>query len=115
MRMRIPLNSARTGTVLDRSEFLHRIGAHLIALDQPELRKLLLNAIAWTTGIEVPKGGIRSGMPDGAKKIAYEMHRASRKAITEAIVTRPAKDKVVDYPWVISPGMSRENSKTPTR
>ncbi|MBS0479635.1 MAG: ThuA domain-containing protein [Proteobacteria bacterium] len=30
------------------------------ALDQPELRKLLLNAIVWTAGIKVPRAGIRS-------------------------------------------------------
>ena len=36
-------------------------GLHYLAsLDQPELRKLLLNAIVWTAGIEVPKEGITS-------------------------------------------------------
>jgi type 1 glutamine amidotransferase len=33
---------------------------YLAALDQPDLRKLLLNAIVWTAGIEVPREGVRS-------------------------------------------------------
>jgi type 1 glutamine amidotransferase len=36
-------------------------GAHyLAAFDQPQVRTMLLNAIAWTAHIEVPPGGIRS-------------------------------------------------------
>jgi type 1 glutamine amidotransferase len=36
-------------------------GLHYLAgLDQPDLRKLLLNAIFWTAHVEVPKGGVRS-------------------------------------------------------
>lgn len=31
------------------------------ALDQPELRKLLMNAIVWSARIDVPRDGIRSG------------------------------------------------------
>lgn len=39
-------------------------GAHyLAALDEPAVRKMLLNAIFWTAGIEVPKDGVRSGLP----------------------------------------------------
>lgn len=46
-------------------------GLHfLVSLDHPPLRRLLLNAIAWTAGIEVPTAGIRSGVPDAATKVA---------------------------------------------
>ena len=31
---------------------------YLVSLDQPELRKLLLNAIVWTAGVDVPPQGI---------------------------------------------------------
>ncbi len=41
-------------------------GLHYLAsLDQPELRKLLLNAILWTAGIEVPDNGVRSAPSAG--------------------------------------------------
>lgn len=41
-------------------------GLHYLAsLDQPDLRRLLLNAIVWTAGIEVPAGGISSKTPQG--------------------------------------------------
>lgn len=44
-------------------------GLHYLAsLDHPQLRRLLLNAIAWTGGFEVPAAGIRSGVPDAAAK-----------------------------------------------
>lgn len=33
---------------------------YLAALDQPELRRLLLNAIVWTAGLEVPTNGVSS-------------------------------------------------------
>jgi len=72
---------------------------YLVGLDQPELRKLLLNAIVWTAGIEVPKTGVRSGMPDAATKIKQEVEQTRRKTVTEAVVTHPVDDKVVDYPW----------------
>lgn len=41
-------------------------GLHYLAsLDQPQLRKLLLNAIVWSAGIEVPAGGITSEAEGG--------------------------------------------------
>ena len=46
-------------------------GGHFLAsLDEAPLRMLLLNAIFWTAGIEVPKQGVRSGLADAATKIA---------------------------------------------
>ncbi|HJR72137.1 MAG TPA: ThuA domain-containing protein [Luteimonas sp.] len=45
-------------------------GAHyLAALDQPETRKLLLNAIFWTAGLDVPKNGVDSGSPHAAASL----------------------------------------------
>ncbi|UGQ46398.1 ThuA domain-containing protein [Massilia endophytica] len=39
-------------------------GAHYLhTLDQPEARRMLLDAIFWTAGLEVPEGGIRSTAP----------------------------------------------------
>ena len=46
-------------------------GAHfLTAFDEPALRRTLLNAIFWTAKIDVPKGGVRSGLPDAATRLA---------------------------------------------
>ncbi|MGI9024618.1 MAG: ThuA domain-containing protein [Burkholderiaceae bacterium] len=46
-------------------------GAHyLVALDEPMVTKMLLNAIFWTAGIDVPAGGVRSGLPDAATRVA---------------------------------------------
>jgi quercetin dioxygenase-like cupin family protein/type 1 glutamine amidotransferase len=72
---------------------------YLVGLDQPELRKLLLNAIVWTAGLEVPKEGVRSGMPDAAATILSSSSRSVQQTVTEAIVTRPADDRVIEYPW----------------
>ena len=75
-------------------------GLHFLrALDEPELRKLLLNAIVWTAGIEVPEHGIQSGASDSATKIMRETYAVSQKTVTEAVVTRSANNKVVEYPW----------------
>lgn len=39
-------------------------GAHFVAaLDRPEVRTLLLNAIFWTAGMDVPAGGVRTTLP----------------------------------------------------
>lgn len=72
-------------------------GAHyLVSLDEPPLRRLLLNAILWTAGLDVPAGGVQSGLPDAAQAAAD----ASRgRKITEAVVTRDADNKVIEFPW----------------
>jgi quercetin dioxygenase-like cupin family protein/type 1 glutamine amidotransferase len=72
---------------------------YLVSLDQPQLRKLLLNAIVWTAGLEVPKAGVRSSLPDAATKIKQQAEEATRKTVTEAVVTRRSDHKVIDYPW----------------
>lgn len=80
-------------------------GHYLVALDEPALRRLLLNAIVWTAGIEVPAGGVHSGLAGAATTIAQDRARATvdedarQKALTEAIVTRSADNKVVEFPW----------------
>lgn len=39
-------------------------GAHYLrTLDQPEARRMLLDAVFWTAGLDVPDGGVRSGVP----------------------------------------------------
>lgn len=57
---------------------------YLAALDQPDLRRLLLNAIIWTAGIEVPEGGISSGVPQGEAGV---------------VLTRAADTQRIDQPW----------------
>lgn len=45
-------------------------GAHYQAsLDEPSVRKMLLNAIFWTAGVDVPKEGVRAGLPNVATSI----------------------------------------------
>lgn len=53
-------------------------GHYLAALDQPSIRKMLLNAIAWTARIEVPANGISSH---------------------DAVVTRAADRQVIEQTW----------------
>lgn len=76
-------------------------GHYLVALDEPALRRMLLNAIFWTARIDVPKDGVRSGLPDAATRIAEQARRATavKRTVTEAVVARPAENKVVEYPW----------------
>jgi len=74
-------------------------GAHyLIALDEPGLRRLLLNSILWTAGFEVPEGGVgsRADLSNAAHAAA---EAARRRRVTEAVVTRSTDDKVVEFPW----------------
>ena len=72
-------------------------GAHyLVSLDEPGLRRLLLNSILWTAGIDVPAGGARSGLIDAARTTADE---SRRRKVVEAVVMRPGDDKVVEFPW----------------
>jgi quercetin dioxygenase-like cupin family protein len=72
-------------------------GAHyLVALDEPALRRLLLNSILWTAGIDIPVGGVRSGLADAARAAA---DGSRRRRVTEAVVTRSSDNKVVEFPW----------------
>ena len=57
-------------------------GAHYLeTLDQPGVRRLLLNAIFWTGGLAVPEGGVRSGMRDAATALARKAQQASPPTI----------------------------------
>ena len=38
------------------------------ALDEPMLRKTLLNAVLWSAGVEVPPGGVRSTRPEAVMR-----------------------------------------------
>lgn len=65
-------------------------GAHyLVTLDQPMARRMLLNAIFWTAGMDVPADGVRSGQPDATSHIAQAALRAE-----------PAKPAAPSYPDV---------------
>lgn len=66
-------------------------GAHyLVALDQPMLRRTLLNAVLWTAGLDVPAAGASGGAADAATRVAErEMreaanHRPARRAAADA-------------------------------
>lgn len=60
-------------------------GAHyLVALDEPPVRKLILNAIFWTARIDVPESGVRSGLTDAATLAA---RAATNAAPRDPIVT----------------------------
>ena len=76
---------------------------YLVGLDNPALRKLLLNAIFWTANVNVPLRGVGTAAPrDAAEKVvALERERVNGPARTvrEAIVMRPEDAKVVEYPW----------------
>ncbi len=99
---------------------------YLLTLDHPQLRRLLLNAITWTAGLDVPTTGVRSGVPDAAAKVAASVgvkptprpeRRAPQVAVTEAVVTRSHEHQVLEQPWgVLTWFVSRElkNSDTLT-
>jgi quercetin dioxygenase-like cupin family protein len=59
-------------------------GGHFVAaLEEPQLRRLLVNAIAWTARIDVPRQGI--AIPD--------------PIVGKAVVVREGDTKVVPMPW----------------
>jgi hypothetical protein len=56
-------------------------GTHyLAALDQPMLRRSLLNAILWTAHIEVPREGAALSSPDAATRVAEQAMAAAPPA-----------------------------------
>ena len=58
-------------------------GHYLAVLDEPAIRKTLLNAIFWTAGIEVPKRGVRSDLPD---RDTRNQHKATNVPATNTTV-----------------------------
>jgi quercetin dioxygenase-like cupin family protein len=83
-------------------------GLHYLAgLDNPALRKLVLNAIFWTAKIEVPADGVKTSAPaDAAQKFVdqeleaeLEVANRQKKTIDAAIVSPAAKNQVIEYPW----------------
>lgn len=74
-------------------------GTHYLAsFDEPAVRRLLLNAIFWTARLDVPQSGVRDGLA-GNVAIARADPAIPDPAIREAIVTRPAQNKVIEQPW----------------
>ena len=59
-------------------------GHYLATLDQPDVRRMLLDAIFWTARLDVPRDGVRSGVPDLATRIA----RAAEAAVPASIAPR---------------------------
>lgn len=79
-------------------------GLHYLAdLDNPAIRKLLLNAILWTAKIDVPKEGVRTAARgDAAQTLLGQklaLANGAPRTIEEAIVRRPADNQVLEYPW----------------
>jgi quercetin dioxygenase-like cupin family protein/type 1 glutamine amidotransferase len=74
-------------------------GAHSIdALDIPSVRTLVLNAIYWSAGLEVPAGGVQSAAePRLASKLANPRH--GRPPIETAVLSRAENNEVVNFPW----------------
>ena len=78
---------------------------YLVSLDNPALRKLLLNAVFWTAKMDVPQEGVRTNAPaDAAERlITQEAHTAiggsPAKTIRDAIVSRRQDNRVTKYPW----------------
>ncbi len=64
-------------------------GAHyLAALDQPEVRRMVLNAILWTAQRTVPAKGVRSGDHDASMRVVRPMLAAiPRTAVRDAAAT----------------------------
>lgn len=58
-------------------------GHYLAVFDQPQIRRMLLNAIAWSAHLEVPKAGIATPDP----------------VVARAVVTRADERKVVKQAW----------------
>ena len=53
-------------------------GAHyILALDEPVIRRMVMNAILWTAGLDVPQEGVRSAMPDAAMKLTRALLKAA--------------------------------------
>jgi quercetin dioxygenase-like cupin family protein len=74
-------------------------GAHSVdALDIPAVRKLILNAVYWSAGVEVPIDGVDStAEPALASKLANPRH--GQAPMETAILTRADKNDVVKFPW----------------
>lgn len=66
-------------------------GHYLVALDQPMLRRTLLNAVLWTAGLDVPAAGASGGAADAATRIAEREVRAAPNH-------RPARIAAADAP-----------------
>jgi quercetin dioxygenase-like cupin family protein len=76
---------------------------YLEGLDNPALRKLLLNAIFWTARIDVPRQGVSTSAPADAAhvRLSQETEAANgpKRTIERATVRRSAANQVINYPW----------------
>ena len=73
-------------------------GHYLKAWDHPSIRKMLLNAIYWTAGIEVPSDGVETSADlDLASQLAFPSEARGR--IQESVVSRARDNEVIPKPW----------------
>lgn len=73
-------------------------GHYLRAWDQPSVRKMLLNAIFWTAGLEVPEDGVHTNADaQAARQLAYPSDARGR--IKGSVVSRAADNTVIHLPW----------------
>jgi quercetin dioxygenase-like cupin family protein len=74
-------------------------GAHSIdALDIPTVRKLVLNAVYWTAGMQVPRDGVAGAVDKTlARKLANPRH--GEAPMETAILSRADRNDVVKFPW----------------
>ncbi|WP_189644748.1 ThuA domain-containing protein [Luteimonas gilva] len=66
-------------------------GAHYLrTLDQPDARKMLLNAIFWTAGLDVPENGVRSAAPNEAAALLGDKGSTAEREATRSAEPRRA-------------------------
>jgi len=74
-------------------------GAHFLEdMDNPQMRRLLLNSILWTAGKDVPAGGVVTA---AHPRIAADLLSRSRgrTPVTTAVVSKAKDNTVIDMPW----------------
>lgn len=70
-------------------------GGHFLrSWDNPEVRKMFLNAIFWTAGLDVPDNGVRTATDEHAATTLV-----SPAKLTESALSLSTNNKVERYPW----------------
>ncbi len=65
-------------------------GAHyVLALDEPVIRRMVMNAILWTAGLDVPQRGVRSTLPDAAMRLTQAALKAALPRAPAAPIDAP--------------------------
>ena len=82
--------------------FLGGRDAHIF--DLAPVRSLVLNAIAWSSGLPVPAGGVRT-IADPRLTARLIKPDLDEPPFREAVVTREADNDVLELDWGLSTGM----------